>query len=727
MTDLAKAAQWYGAHAIPVFRLVPRDKVPPEGSHGFLDATTDTERIAAWWRETPDANIGMPTGEASGILVVDCDPRNGGPSTRADLIERFGPTPETAEAITGGGGRHFFFRHVAGAKCKVLAPGVDLKADGGYVVLPPSIHPSGKAYEWDGIAGAKNLLTPAAVPVPEQITARNGNGTGHAAKIPEKIPDGEKHRTCVSLAGSMRRRGCNSEEIFAALLKLSERFESAVPPKNLRAIAEDIEERYEPEIPAPAEPTVEPQEIRPDLTGYLSNDYGNTGRLIALYGRDIRYCHAFKKWLVWDGRRWSTDETDQARKLAKLAMLEAFTQAVRKQKGKDAERFALGSLDCKRITSALSMAQCELPIAPAELDTQPFLLNCLNGTIDLRTGHLQEHQREDFLTKLVRFNYRPQGGCPTFMRFLERIMGGGPDAPERELERAGRLIEYLQKAVGYSLTGTTSEKVVFMPYGPGNNGKTTLLSTFLKILEEYAVLLQIDTLMVRQESNNTQADLADLRGARFVMTSETEEGQRLAEGKLKRITQGMGRIKAVRKYENPIEFQESHKLWMDANHRPVVRGTDNAIWNRLHPIPFGVIISDEEIDRELPGKLMAEAEGILAWAVAGAIRWFKDGLGRPPEVEKERLAWRGNMDQVGRFIEERCTLDDLAQVRNPDDLAQVRGRELYAAYRKWCEESGERTIRENEFSQRIVERGPTKKRTNKGAVYSGIGLTSDVT
>jgi putative DNA primase/helicase len=146
-------------------------------------------------------------------------------------------------------------------------------------------------------------------------------------------------------------------------------------------------------------------------------------------------------------------------------------------------------------------------------------------------------------------------------------------------------------------------------------------------MEEYAVLLQIDTLMVRQESNNTQADLADLRGARFVMTSETEEGQRLAEGKLKRITQGMGRIKATRKYENPVEFPESHKLWIDANHLFIVRGTDNAIWNRLHPVPFDTTISRADEDKELPAKLATELEGILAWAVAGAVCWYAEGPG----------------------------------------------------------------------------------------------------
>jgi putative DNA primase/helicase len=163
--------------------------------------------------------------------------------------------------------------------------------------------------------------------------------------------------------------------------------------------------------------------------------------------------------------------------------------------------------------------------------------------VDLRTGCLRPHRREDFITKLVHHNYSPDAACQLFVAFLERITAHHPG-----------LVDYLQRAFGYSLTGRTIEKAVFLLHGKGDNGKSTLLATFLKILEEYSVLLQIDSLMVRQESNNIQADLADLRGARFVMTSETEEGQRLAEGNVKRITQGMGRIKATRKYENPIEF-----------------------------------------------------------------------------------------------------------------------------------------------------------------------------
>ena len=256
------------------------------------------------------------------------------------------------------------------------------------------------------------------------------------------------------------------------------------------------------------------------------------------------------------------------------------------------------------------------------------------------------------------------------------------------------MVRYLQRALGYSLTGTTEEKAVFVPFGSGDNGKTTLLSTFLFLLEEYAVLLQVDTLMVRQESNNTQADLADLRGARFVMTSETEEGQRLAQGKLKRITQGMGKIKAVREYENPIEFPETHKLWMDTNSKPITRAADDqATFNRLHPIPFTITIPKCEIDRSLPRKLLAEAEGILAWAVEGAREWRRIGLDKPSEIAAANDDWKAENDQLGRFIEE-C--------RVVADSFSTRARPLYECYRQWAEGAGDRAIKDGTLGAAIA-------------------------
>jgi putative DNA primase/helicase len=214
--------------------------------------------------------------------------------------------------------------------------------------------------------------------------------------------------------------------------------------------------------------------------------------------------------------------------------------------------------------------------------------------------------------------------------------------------------------------------------------------------------------------------LADLRGARFVQTSETEEGQRLAQGKLKRITQGMGKIKAVRKYENPIEFPETHKLWMDTNRKPTIRDADDsATFSRLHTIPFLVRIPREQIDRDMPRKLLAEAEGILAWAVRGAKAWHESGLTKPPEVQAANEKWRAEMDQIGRFIDERCIVAKELSVLSSS---------LYKDYKEWGATSGEEYVMSQKaFGLKLADReGITGAHTNRGTLYSGISLAPPI-
>jgi putative DNA primase/helicase len=448
-------------------------------------------------------------------------------------------------------------------------------------------------------------------------------------------------------------------------------------------------------------------EVSPPVTllAFPENDHGNSLRLIAIHGDDLGYCHVFKKWLLWDGMRWAIDDTEQVRRLAKLTLVDFLREAI--DSGQDKMReYAKSSLNAGPITNMLRMAQSELVIRPADLDTDPYVLNFRNGTVDLRTGILHPHCRQQFLTKLLHHDYRPNARCPQWQRFLRQAMNGH-----------STLVRYLQLALGYSMTGCIIEKAVFVLFGSGSNGKTTMLATFRKIIEEYAILLQADTLMVRQESNSTQADLADLRGARFVMTSETEDGQRLAQGKLKRITQGMGVIKAVRKYENPIEFPETHKLWVDTNRKPVITDSEDlATFNRLHPIPFTVQIPKDQIDRELPTKLLSEAEGILAWAVQGAKLWYQHGLTKPPVVEIANEEWRMESDRLSRFFDERCKSGGSAG-----------GEELHDAYKLWAEKWGEKRILTcQEFAARIIDQpGVRKRRTKRGVVYDGIQLRTN--
>jgi putative DNA primase/helicase len=339
----------------------------------------------------------------------------------------------------------------------------------------------------------------------------------------------------------------------------------------------------------------------PDLLSYLHNDYGNSQRLVAMYGHNLRYCHEMRRWLCFDNRRWKPDTTGEAYRLAKKAMVEFVKQAceveetgdeTEDKKVKELRSFAVGSLNERKISHLLILAQSEIYVEPHELDAHPLLLNVLNRTLHLDTGELRPHRREDYLTKLVHVEYHPDAKCPRFRQFIGEVLHKN-------------LHGFVQRAFGYTLTGVTIEKAVFIPHGPGNSGKTTMLTTIHDLIQEYAVKIQADTLMARaHDTNNTQADLCDLRGARFVHTSECEASQRLSQSRLKAITQGMGTIKATRKYENPITFPETHKLWLDTNERPGITNVDDqATFNRLYPIPFLRAFSEDEIDQHLGDKL----------------------------------------------------------------------------------------------------------------------------
>jgi putative DNA primase/helicase len=275
----------------------------------------------------------------------------------------------------------------------------------------------------------------------------------------------------------------------------------------------------------------------------------------------------------------------------------------------------------------------------------------------------------------------------------------------------------LLRALGYSLTGRTSEKVTFWCWGPANSGKTTLLEFVRYLFGEYSSLLMIETLVTKDMDSSSREDLSDLRSARFVVTSETSQGQRLQEARLKRIVQGQGRIKSIRKYEHAITFAESHKLWFDANFKLVIRGTDDSIWSRFAVIPFGPSIPKSQRDPDLPTKLREEAEGFIAMLVTEACAWYRDGLREQPLAVREAgTQWRTEMDCVRAFIEECCVLG-----KRNTTLA----RPLYRTYWQWAENGGEHPMSEKEWAARMEELSEelhfTKQASNKGRIYVGIG------
>jgi putative DNA primase/helicase len=439
-----------------------------------------------------------------------------------------------------------------------------------------------------------------------------------------------------------------------------------------------------------------------DLLQYGLHDTGNAERIIAVYGSDMRYCARWKKWLLWDTERWRIDTTQRARKLAKLAMVKSLKQAIERGH-KGTEKFAVESLDGKRLRFALSLVEPELAIEPAQLDQSVWLLNFTNGTLDLQNGLLHGHRREDYITKLIPYPLDPEALCPHWLALLNRMMKGNET-----------MVDYLQRAFGYTLTGSTREKAVFILFGPSGTGKTTLLTAFRRVLgSDYATLIQISSLMTGRDSNATQSDLSDLFGARFAMSSEPETGQKLSPGKLKKLTQGTGQIKARRLYEDCFMFEESHHLWIDCNEPPEVPGADGATFARLHAIPCVVQIPDDEVDRELPNRLQEEAPGILAWAVRGTRKWLETGLPRPSEVETATNSWRQQCDHVEQFVEDSCVVGD---------GFRVQAEKLYAAYRKWAEGVGiQEPVPMTSFGLRMTQTFQ-KERTNRGNVYLGIGL-----
>jgi putative DNA primase/helicase len=313
--------------------------------------------------------------------------------------------------------------------------------------------------------------------------------------------------------------------------------------------------------------------------------------------------------------------------------------------------------------------------------------------VNLRSGELRPHRREDLLTKIAPVEYDPDAPAPTWQATLERVL------PNSEIQA------FFKRLCGYATTGDTSEHVLPMLFGTGANGKSTVLNALLEALGGYAMQSAPDLLIAKRNSHPTE--LADLFGARLVASIEVEDGRRLAESLVKQLTGG-DRVKARRMRQDFWEFSPTHKVFMAVNHKPIVRGTDTAIWRRIRLIPFTETIPPTEQDKRLPEKLNAELPGILAWAVEGCLEWQREGLQAPEEVRKATGEYRSEMDVLGAFLKECCRRDADATVGAQD---------LYKAYQMWAEENGERSEGKRKFSTQLKERGFESRRSGPNGSY----------
>jgi putative DNA primase/helicase len=439
---------------------------------------------------------------------------------------------------------------------------------------------------------------------------------------------------------------------------------------------------------------------------FYPTDVGNAKRLVKQHGAALRYCYPYSNWLSWDGKRWQLDVTGEAERRAKDTIARVRIEAALLED--KANRTALwnharNSESDSRLRAMLSQARSEVGIAikPDDLDSNPLLLNVNNGTLNLQNGELRPHRQADLITKLAPVDYDPHADCPMWESFLATIMGSKPG-----------LTNFLRRAIGYSLTGDTSERAMFILYGSGANGKSTALETIRAVVGDYAARTPAETLLARRD-NAIPNDVAKLKGARFVSASETDEGRRLAEAQIKDLTGG-DTISARFMRAEWFDFKPECKLWLSTNHRPVVRGTDKAIWDRLKLIPFDVRIPEEQQDCKLLSKLKTELPGILAWAVCGCLEWQAEGLGVPEEVRNATGNYQSEMDVLANFIADACVL-------TPD--ARAGATSLFQAYKRWCDDNGERCGSQRVFSASLTERGFFKRRSGKTGTeeWQGIG------
>lgn len=447
---------------------------------------------------------------------------------------------------------------------------------------------------------------------------------------------------------------------------------------------------------------------------YTFDDMGNAERIFDAYGGFIRYSYIDKRWLYYDTRKWCVDTTGEIERAAEQAIkaLDADEPMYARAAELDDES---GDGEGKKLYKAylahkkysrsnrgkkamLDELRHKIPISPMQTDIDGMMLNTPTGIFDLREGVLRPHDPEAYITKIAHVEYDPTASCPTWERFLGEIFGGDTD-----------LINYVQRAVGYSMTASTVEQCVFFLHGGGSNGKSTFLSIVREMMGDYTVNIQPETIMVKNSPGSANSDIARLKSARLVTTVEPNEGARLNEGLLKQLS-GEDPVTARRLYGDEFEFIPQFKLWMATNHRPLIRGTDDGIWRRIKMIPFTVQIPDEKKDKHLAGKLRRELPGIFNWAIDGCRKYQESGLQEPRSVRGSTMEYRKDMDAIQQFIDECC-----------EQSGECPAVSLYSAYSDWAKRNHQYEMNNNVFGRKMSERY-VKQKTRNGAVYIGIKL-----
>jgi len=447
-------------------------------------------------------------------------------------------------------------------------------------------------------------------------------------------------------------------------------------------------------------------EVRPTL-GYASEAF------VKEHGETVRFDHTAGRWLHWDGRRWQADADAQILRLAQKTTLDFYRLAADAET--DGERAILAQLareadrdrSVHEIVSGAEYLQ-PVPVTAGQLDADPWLVNCKNGTLDLRTAELRPHRREDLLTKLAPVEFRDEAESPLWEDFLSQATDGNTDTAA-----------FLQRAVGYSLSGDTREEVLFFVHGPAATGKSTFIEAIKTVLGDYATTADFETFVERPNAGGPRSDVARLAGARFVASVEVTDGRRLAQGLVKMLTGG-DKVCARYLYKEAFEFTPQFKLWLAANHAPRVDDDDDAMWRRIIRVPFEHQIPPEQRDPKLKARLKSDPEvhaAILRWAVGGCLAWQAEGLRVPDCLKLATDQYRADQDPLRDFLEERCVI-------GAGYWAESKA--LRAAYLHYADEMGIRhTLSPKGFAERLKTRGCVPEIYYHRRGWTGIGLRSE--
>jgi len=496
----------------------------------------------------------------------------------------------------------------------------------------------------------------------------------------------------------MRRQGATEPGILDALLvENAQRCEPPLPESEVRGIAQSIA-RYAPAAQAE----------------YLT-DLGNGRRFARRHAHEFRYCPQLGGWLWWDGRRWAPDETGEAQRAAKETVISILGEAAEATDDDERARlakWAIASQSANRLQAMLQMAQSEpgLVATPEMFDRDPMLFNVANGVLNLCTGELRPHAPEAMLTRLAPVEYNPDATHPLLDKYLQDV-GQGDD----------EFLGYLQRAIGYSLSGDVTEEAVFLLLGPGATGKTSLIEGLLAVLGDYGRKLSFETFLERHDVGGPRPDLVALRGVRLAAACEAKTTRSLAEVAIKELSGGdTVTVRAL--YCPEVSFRPQAKIWLASNDAPRMRDDDSGLWRRLRRLPFEHVIAapDPNVKKALQDPETG-GQALLAWAVRGCLAWQTQGLGDCEIVRRKTSELRAEMDPLAEWLGQCCRLDKRART-----LAS----ELRDAYVKWASEMGitqREMVSNKEWGKRLRAQGcrTVRERVGEKRATFWVGISLD--